>query len=120
MKPDKLPTASSDGQRRASSLKPRTRSVLTPDLLYNLSFTTEKQEQWAESLRFARQYLEAKGEALTVKDGDEVRGRIARLDALLAARTAAPTPNPPAATLQTPPRPRHRQRSQVELLQPQA
>ncbi len=76
---------------------------LEPDLLYNLSFTTEKQEQWAESLRFARQYLEAKGEALTVKDGDEVRGRIARLDALLAARTTAPTPNPPAATLQTPP-----------------
>jgi len=54
-----------------------------PDLLYNLSKTAEAAGALSESLRYARQYQAAKGTSISAKDADEVRGRIARLEALI-------------------------------------
>jgi len=77
-----------------------------PDLLYNLSVIEEKDGNPSEAVSYARRYLAEKGAAISTKDADEVRGRIARLDALVtpppAAVVAAAQP-PQAQPPQTPP-----------------
>ena len=68
-----------------------------PDLLYNLSVIEEKDGNTSEAVSYARRYLAEKGAAISTKDADEVRGRIARLDSLLKpppAAAIAPGPVP--------------------------
>ena len=77
-----------------------------PDLLYNLSVIEEKDGNTAEALSYARRYLAEKGAALSTKDADEVRGRIARLDALQTpppATVVAAAPPPAAVIAAAPP-----------------
>jgi hypothetical protein len=50
----------------------------------------------SEAVSYARRYLAEKGAAISTKDADEVRGRIARLDSLL-------TPPPAAVVAAAPP-----------------
>ena len=50
----------------------------------------------SEAVTYARRYLAEKGAAISTKDADEVRGRIARLDSLL-------TPPPAAVVAAAPP-----------------
>lgn len=72
-----------------------------PDLIYNLSKTAEAAGMLAESLRYARSYLAAKGASIAPKDADEVNGRIARLEALRHPPVSN-TPLPEATILQAP------------------
>ncbi len=67
-----------------------------PDLLYNLIVIEEKDGNPSEAVTYARRYLAEKGAAISTKDADEVRGRIARLDSLL-------TPPPAAVVAAAPP-----------------
>ena len=71
-----------------------------PDLLYNLSVIEEKDGNTSEAVTYARRYLAEKGAAISTKDADEVRGRIARLESMLkpppaAVIAAGPVPQPP-------------------------
>ncbi len=77
-----------------------------PDLLYNLSVIEEKDGNPSEALTYARRYLAENGAAISTKDADEVRGRIARLDSVQTQPPAAvvATAQPPQAQQpQTPP-----------------
>jgi hypothetical protein len=60
-----------------------------PDLLYNLSVIEEKDGNTSEAVTYARRYLAEKGAAISTKDADEVRGRIARLESMLKPPPAA-------------------------------
>lgn len=50
-----------------------------PLFLHNLSLTVENQGQIAEAIRYAESYLREVGGSLPRREGDEVRGRLARL-----------------------------------------
>ena len=50
-----------------------------PDLLHNLSLTTEKQGQVREAIEYEERFLAAKGGELTTAEIDEARGRLFRL-----------------------------------------
>jgi hypothetical protein len=77
------------------SVKPRAQSARVIE---------EQDGNPSEAVSYARRYLAEKGAAISTKDADEVRGRIARLDSLLtpppAAVVAAAPPPQAAATRQ--------------------
>ncbi len=73
--------------RQLISVKPRAQSARVLE---------EQDGNPSEAVTYARRYLAEKGAAISTKDADEVRGRIARLDSLL-------TPPPAAVVAAAPP-----------------